>query len=254
MSVIINKAETTDTVSVTVPTFSPEEVVVDALRSTKTTLSKFYRKVHNIVWRVVKRSFDILFSGIMLIMLAPVFVVVAVLIKLDDGGPVFFHQVRTGRKGKTFKIVKFRTCRVDNDVHDAKSADAHTKIGNLLRKTSIDELPQLWNIFKGEMSFVGPRPWITDYYENMTAAQRERTSVRPGMTGLAQVNGRNALSIFDKIGYDLEYVDRYGLREDVKVFTLTVKSLLGKGNNSAVDAGKSTIHNELEQLRIQHNQ
>ncbi|MBR0480557.1 sugar transferase [Candidatus Saccharibacteria bacterium] len=254
MSASVVKAETTDTVSVTVPTFSPEEVVVDALRSTKTTLSKFYRKVHNIVWRVVKRSFDILFSGIMLIMLAPVFVVVAILIKLDDGGPVFFRQVRTGRKGKTFKIAKFRTCRVDNDVHDAKSADAHTKIGNLLRKTSIDELPQLWNIFKGEMSFVGPRPWITDYYENMTAAQRERTSVRPGMTGLAQVNGRNALSIFDKIDYDLEYVNRYGLREDVKVFTLTVKSLLGKGNNSVVDAGKSTIHNELEQLRIQHNQ
>ena len=221
------------------------------------TLSSGIIKIERIVWRFVKRLFDFLASAVMLILLLPVFIVVAVLIKLDDGGPIFFRQVRTGRKGKTFKIVKFRTCKVDNDVRDAKSADAHTKIGKILRKTSIDELPQLINVLKGEMSFIGPRPWITEYWDNMTDEQRGRTNVLPGMTGLAQVKGRNAISIFDKINYDLEYVNHYGLREDAKVFALTVKTLIGSGkaedgSASVADAGKATIHGELEQLRAQH--
>ncbi len=252
MSSVTSKVETTNTLSATTPTFLIGKAVFGALRSTKNTFFKLYHKLHDIVWRIVKRSFDLIFSGVILILLLPVFIVVAILIKFDDGGPILFRQVRTGRKGKNFKIAKFRTCRVDNDVHDNKSADAHTKIGDFLRKTSIDELPQLWNILKGEMSFVGPRPWITDYYDNMTEAQRSRTNVRPGMTGLAQVKGRNALSIFDKIDYDLEYVKHYGLRQDAKVFMLTVKALVGRNEDSAVDAGKSAIHSELEQLREQH--
>ena len=251
MSLFANKAQATDAISVTVPTFSLGEVVFNTLRSIGKTLYQAYRKVHDIIWRIVKRIFDLVFSGTMLVLLLPVFMIVAIAIKLDDHGPIFFRQTRTGRHGKTFKIMKFRTCSIDNDVHDAKSADTHTKVGNFLRKTSIDELPQLWNIFKGEMSFVGPRPWITDYYDNMTESQRGRTEVRPGMTGLAQVMGRNAISIFDKIGYDLEYVGHFGLRADVKVFTLTFKQFISKSDGSAVDAGKSTIHGELEQLKLQ---
>ena len=239
---------------------SPRSVARATFASVRSIGKKLLRvlgKTKRIVWRFVKRLFDFLVSTVMLLLLIPVFIVVAILIKLDDGGPVFFRQVRTGRNGKTFKIVKFRTCRVDNDVLDNKKADAHTKIGKVLRATSIDELPQLFNVLKGEMSFVGPRPWITEYYENMTEAQRERTKVLPGMTGLAQVKGRNAISIFDKINYDLEYVNHYGLREDVKVFTLTVKTLLGHGKSedgsaSVADAGKSTIHTELDQLKAQH--
>lgn len=222
---------------------------------------KFLNRVNfghlkSLSYHFVKRVLDTLLAGVMLILLAPLFVVIAVMIKLDDGGPVFFRQVRTGRCGHNFRIFKFRTCRVDNDVRDAKSADAHTRVGEILRKTSLDELPQLINIVKGEMSFVGPRPWITEYWDSMTAKQRARTWVRPGMTGLAQVSGRNALSIFDKINYDLEYVENFGLREDVKVFTLTFKTLLGRskandGATTVADAGKSTIHTELDQLRAQ---
>ncbi len=205
-------------------------------------------RVQRIIWRIIKRTSDILISTISLIGLLPIFVIIAILIKLDDGGPVFFRQVRTGKNGKAFKILKFRTCRVDNNVLDKSGEDQYTKIGEVLRRTSIDELPQLVNILKGDMSFIGPRPWITEYYDNMTDAQRSRNTVRPGLTGLAQVSGRNAVSVFDKINYDLEYVDHYTFAEDAKVFAMTIKAVF---NESGVNAGKSAIHTELDQLRAQ---
>ena len=134
---------------------------------------------------------------------------------------------------------------VNNDVHDFKHKDQHTKIGTILRKLSLDELPQMINILKGDMSFIGPRPWITDYWKNMNDEQRHRCDVLPGITGLAQAKGRNNITIFDKINYDLEYIRDYSLIEDVKVIFLTVKTVLSK---SGADAGKDTIHNELEEL------
>ena len=119
-------------------------------------------------------------------------------------------------------------------------------IGKILRKTSLDELPQLINILRAEMSFIGPRPWITDYYDAMNEAQRHRNDVRPGITGLAQAMGRNTLDIFQKISYDLEYIRYYSLWMDIKVVLLSIKAVFtAKG----ADAGKGTIQNELEALK-----
>ena len=135
---------------------------------------------------------------------------------------------------------------VDNDVHDLSKKDQHTRVGNFLRKTSLDELPQLFCILQTKMSFIGPRPWIEDYYENMTETQRHRCDVRPGITGLAQVKGRNDISIFEKISYDLEYIENYSLKQDLKIIFLTIVTVFTK---KGVDAGKSTINNELNDLK-----
>ena len=134
----------------------------------------------------------------------------------------------------------------NNDVRDFSKADNHTKIGKILRKTSLDELPQLFSIAIGKMSFIGPRPWITDYYDNMNEKQRHRTDVRPGLTGLAQCMGRNNITIIDKINYDLEYIRNYSLVQDVKIIFLTIKCVF---TGSGADAGKSTIENELDVLK-----
>ena len=133
-----------------------------------------------------------------------------------------------------------------NNVRDFTKADQHTKVGTFLRKTSLDELPQFFSILMGHMSFIGPRPWIPEYFENMNEEQRHRVDVTPGLTGLAQAKGRNSISIFDKINYDLEYIDNYGFIEDIKVVFLTIKTVLTK---EGADAGKSTIQNELEDLK-----
>ena len=189
---------------------------------------------------------DRLISLIGLVVLGPLMLLIAVLIKLDSKGPILFKQLRTGKYGKNFYMLKFRTMEANNDVHDFSKADQHTRIGKILRKTSLDELPQLINILRAEMSFIGPRPWITDYYDAMNDAQRHRNDVRPGITGLAQAMGRNTLDIFQKISYDLEYIKNYSLLMDIKVIILSVKAVFtAKG----ADAGKGTIQNELEALK-----
>lgn len=198
--------------------------------------------------KFVKRVLDVLVALFILIVFAIPMILIAIAIKLEDHGPVFFRQERTGRYGKVFRLIKFRSMKVDNDVHDFKCADKHTKVGSFLRKTSLDELPQVFNILKGEMSFIGPRPWIPDYYENMNAEQRKRVNVRPGITGLAQAKGRNGLTIFEKIKFDVHYVENLTFFEDCKVVFLTIVTVLsGKG----ADAGKETIKNELDALKKQ---
>ena len=198
--------------------------------------------------KFVKRVLDVLIAILLLVLFAIPMILIAIAIKVEDHGPVFFKQYRTGRYGKVFRLIKFRSMKVDNDVHDFKCADKHTKVGSFLRKTSLDELPQVFNILKGEMSFIGPRPWITDYYENMNETQRKRVNVRPGITGLAQAKGRNGLTIFQKIKYDVHYVENLTFFEDCKVVFLTIVTVLsGKG----ADAGKETIKNELDALKKQ---
>ena len=177
------------------------------------------------IYGMFKRLFDILLSLFGIILFSPIMLICAIAIKLDSKGPAIFKQTRTGRYGKNFNVWKFRTMAANNDVHDFSKKDQHTKVGTFLRKTSLDELPQLFNIFVGKMSFIGPRPWITDYYENMNEEQRHRNDVRPGLTGLAQAKGRNNISIFEKINYDLEYIKNYGLIEDIKVIFLTIKTV-----------------------------
>lgn len=195
-----------------------------------------------------KRIIDISFSSLALIVLSPVFLITSIAIKLDSKGPVIFRQKRTGKGGKEFNLYKFRSMVVENNVHDFSCQDKHTKVGNFIRKTSLDELPQLINVLKGDMSFIGPRPWIPDYYKNMNEKQRHRCDVLPGITGLAQSSGRNNINIFDKIGYDLEYVENYSFKSDIEVIMKTIKTVLSK---EGADAGKSTIQNELQDLKEQ---
>ena len=200
------------------------------------------------MYKYVKRILDLIIAIILFIIFLIPMIIISILIKLDSKGPVLFKQVRTGKNGKPFNLYKFRSMAVDNDVHDFSKQDNHTKVGDVLRKTSLDELPQIINILKGEMSFIGPRPWITDYYENMTEEQRHRNDVLPGITGLAQAKGRNNITIFDKINYDLEYVQNYSFIQDVKIVFLTIKTVLSK---EGADAGKGTIQIELDTLKTQ---
>ena len=214
-----------------------EEVVVKRNWTTKKS-----------IYFIIKRIIGFILAFIGLIIASPIMIIVAIAIKLDSKGPVIFKQPRTGKDGKVFNVWKFRSMYVDNDVHDFSKQDAHTKVGNFIRKTSLDELPQLFNILMGKMAFIEPRPWITDYYENMNYIQRHRCDVLPGITGLAQAKGRNNITIFEKIGYDLEYIDNYSLLEDIKVIWWTIETVLSK---EGADAGKSVIENELNDLKTQ---
>lgn len=199
----------------------------------------------------VKRVIDFIMAVLLMIIFLIPMIVIGVVIKLDSKGPIFFKQIRTGKNGKEFLLYKFRSMTVDNDVHDFSSGDKHTKVGTFLRKTSLDEIPQLINILKGDMSFIGPRPWIPDYYQSMNIRQRHRYDVLPGITGLAQAKGRNDISIFAKINYDLEYVKNISLLYDIKVVFWTIETVLSK---VGADAGKSTIQLELETLKTQELQ
>lgn len=197
-----------------------------------------------------KFIFDRLLAIVGLIIASPLMLIIAIAIKLDSKGDILFKQVRTGKKGVPFTMYKFRTMVQSNDVHDFKKADEHTRVGKILRKTSLDELPQLISIATGNMSFIGPRPWITDYYDNMNEEQRHRNDVRPGLTGLAQAMGRNNLTIFDKIGYDLEYIRNYSLKQDIRIVFLTIKAVF---SGEGAEAGKQTIQCELKDLRKNNN-
>lgn len=200
------------------------------------------------LYEIIKRIIDIIISLIGIIILSPLMLLIAVLIRLDSEGDIIFSQSRTGKYGNKFDVWKFRTMESNNDVRDFSKGDQHTKIGTFLRKTSLDELPQLFNILLGSMSFIGPRPWIPEYFDNMNEIQKHRVDVNPGLTGLAQSKGRNSISIFDKINYDLEYIDKYSFVEDIKVVFYTIKTVLKK---EGADAGKSTIQNEIEDLKKQ---
>ncbi len=198
--------------------------------------------------KYVKRILDLLLGSVLFIIALPFFIPIVILIRLTSHGPAVFRQQRSGLSGREFTMYKFRTMAHDNDVHDTTNSDHVTTIGRILRMTSLDELPQLINVIKGDMSFIGPRPWITAYYKNMNAKQRRRYNVRPGITGLAQAYGRNNLTIHEKIAYDLEYVDNISLREDIKVIFVTIKTLF---DHEAHELGKHGIHDELDILRRQ---
>ena len=195
----------------------------------------------------VKRLLDIILSSLMIVICLPLMIIIALIIK-KDGGSAIFIQKRSGKDNDPFMIYKFRTMHIENDVHDFKCEDRITKFGKFLKRTSLDELPQLFNILKGDMSFIGPRPWITDYSKYYTLNQMKRLSVKPGLTGLAQCCGRNSLSIIEKINYDIKYVEDISFINDIKIVFLTIKSLLDKDSASTT---KFTIKSELDQLKSQ---
>ena len=197
-----------------------------------------------------KRFIDILISSIALIILAIPMGIVAILIKIEDGSPAIFKQQRMGKNLKPFNIYKFRTMKTQREeLHSEMShEEMTTKIGKILRATSIDELPQLINILKGDMTFIGPRPWIVEYYEWFTDEQKRRSDVTPGITGLAQIKGRNGISIFKKIDYDIEYVDNMSLLLDIKIFFGSIIAVFKKTNAEISENG---IKDELTELREQ---
>lgn len=188
-----------------------------------------------------KRLFDIVASASGLIFLSPVFLILIYLIRKNLGEPVFFTQERPGKDGKPFKMIKFRSMRdaVDKDDNPLPDSERLTPFGKKLRATSLDELPELWNVLKGEMSLVGPRPLLMSYLPLYNEFQNRRHEMRPGVTGWAQVNGRNALSWDEKFAHDIWYIDHYSFWLDMKILFLTVKKVFIKEGISA--EGEATM-------------
>ncbi len=180
--------------------------------------------------KYIKRLLDIIISLVALIVLSPVFLIVAILVRLKLGAPVIFHQQRPGYQEKIFKLCKFRTMTEAKDAQGnlLPDADRLTSFGNFLRKTSLDELPELWNILKGDMSIVGPRPLLVGYLPYYTKREQLRHSVRPGLTGLAQVSGRNFIAWDDRLSKDVEYVENISFMMDMKILWKTVMVVLKK--------------------------
>jgi len=197
-------------------------------------------------WQLaVKHAGDRVAAGVLLLLLSPAFAVIGLLVWLEDGRPIFFRQDRVGRYGRRFLIWKFRTMVVEADRLLDKEGRVHgdgriTRAGRFLRLTSLDELPQLINVIRGEMSFIGPRPGLKEHYDRYTAAQRRRYDMRPGVTGLAQVNGRNTLPWSRRIAYDLEYIDQFSLWQDVKILAKTI-AIVATGKNVVLDRNPELV-------------
>ncbi len=173
---------------------------------------------------VLKRIFDVIVSVVALILLLPVFFVVMILVRIKLGSPIFFRQVRPGKDGKPFEMIKFRTMLNAYDEYGKPLPNdlRMTSFGKKLRSTSLDELPELWNVLKGDMSLVGPRPLLVEYIELYSSEQARRHEMRPGVTGWAQVNGRNSISWDEKFKLDVWYVDNQSFLLDIRILFMTV--------------------------------
>lgn len=184
----------------------------------------------------VKRCCDIAAALVLLVLLGPLMLLVAAAIRLSDGGPAIYRQTRPGAGGVGFEILKFRSMRPDTTLEQLGADADHmriTALGRFLRATSIDELPQLLNVLRGEMSIIGPRPHLMSYLDLYSARQARRHEVRPGITGLAQVRGRNAIAWDLRLEYDVEYVERCSFRLDCEILIATVGTVLGRRGVSA---------------------
>lgn len=190
---------------------------------------------------MIKRALDILGAAIGLIVFSPILIVISVMIRREMGSPVLFQQTRPGREGKPFKMIKFRTMRDATDAygHPLPDAERLTRLGRFLRSSSLDELPELMNVLKGDMSLVGPRPLLIEYLPLYSPEQARRHEMRPGVTGWAQVNGRNAISWDAKFALDVWYVDNRSLWLDLKIIWLTIRKVVKRDGISAV--GEATM-------------
>lgn len=215
------------------PTYHEEEI--------KHRTEHYPRSIYE---RFVKRFLDIVFSSLALILLSPVMLVTALLVRVNLGSPVLFMQDRPGRNEKLFRLRKFRSMKDLKDKNGKQLSDDErlTSFGRKLRSTSLDELPELLNILRGEMSFVGPRPLLVEYLPYYTEEERRRHDVRPGLTGLAQINGRNQIDTWEsRFAYDLEYVDHCTFMMDVKIVFGTVGKVLKRSDisvGSEIRAGR----------------
>ena len=212
-----------------------------SLKSGVEKFTKVFEKISIKRVYILKTLFDYVLSFISLPLLIPVLFIVGVIIKLKFGSPVFFSQVRPGLDGKPFKMVKFRTMenKIDANGNLLPDADRITPFGSFLRASSLDELPELWNVLKGDMSLVGPRPLLMEYLPLYTSKQMCRHKVKPGITGWAQVNGRNAISWEEKFKMDVWYVDNQSLLLDIKILWLTIKKVITRDGISA--EGEATM-------------
>jgi lipopolysaccharide/colanic/teichoic acid biosynthesis glycosyltransferase len=181
----------------------------------------------------MKRIFDIFIAGLMLVALSPVLLLIWATILVKMGPPALFRQTRPGLQGRPFNLIKFRTMRPFPDGLACGDAERMTRLGRFLRSWSLDELPELWNVLIGDMSLVGPRPLLTEYLPLYTREQARRHRVRPGLTGWAQVNGRNALGWDEKFALDVWYVDHVSFRLDLKILWLTIVRVLARDGISA---------------------
>lgn len=200
----------------------------------------------------VKRFFDIVLSGLALLILSPVFLVVALLVRSRLGSPVIFRQERPGYGEKIFTLCKFRTMTDERDENGELLPDSVrlTAFGSFLRSTSLDELPELWNIFRGDMSIIGPRPLLVGYLPYYTERERLRHTVRPGLTGLAQVSGRNFIAWDDRLEKDVEYVEHLTFFTDLKILWKTVTVVLKKEDVAVeTDSVEGYLWDEREKQR-----
>jgi lipopolysaccharide/colanic/teichoic acid biosynthesis glycosyltransferase len=190
---------------------------------------------------MLKRLLDIVIASIALTLLSPLYLYVAYKVKKNLGSPVLFRQVRPGLHGKPFEMIKFRTMKDATDARGNALPDSErlTPFGKMLRSTSLDEMPELWNVIKGDMSIVGPRPLLMEYLPLYNKEQAKRHDVRPGMTGHAQVNGRNAIGWEEKFKLDTWYVENRSLWLDFKIMLQTVKKVIAKDDIS--EAGEATM-------------
>ena len=190
---------------------------------------------------MIKRLLDIIIASIALILLSPLYAFVSYKVKKNLGSPVLFRQVRPGLHGKPFEMIKFRTMKdaVDEQGNPLPDSERLTPFGQMLRSTSLDEMPELWNVIKGDMSIVGPRPLLMEYLPLYSPEQAKRHNVRPGMTGHAQVNGRNAIGWEEKFKLDTWYVENQSIWLDFKIMFKTVHKVLAKDDISA--KGEATM-------------
>lgn len=195
--------------------------------------------------KVIKRFLDVIMAFVLFIISLPILFVSAIAIKLDSKGKIIFKQKRVGKDGQVFYIYKLRTMSKDKN-----GVNKVTKVGKFLRITSIDELPQFINIIKGDMSFIGPRPWIESYSKYFTDEDKRRWKVLPGISGYAQVNGRNGMTIKEKIAADIWYVDNISFLTDLKILFKTVNIVIKKDGASISEKG---IRDELKELEQMYN-
>lgn len=206
-----------------------------------------------ILYRYVKRTADFTVALLMLTVLSPLMLISACLIAVNRDGPILFKQKRPGKNGKIFTVYKFRTMSTkthDKDGNELSDFERMTGIGKFLRKTSIDELPQLLNILKGDMSFIGPRPLLPEYLELYTDEQMRRHNVLPGISGWAQVNGRNTLTWEEKFTYDVYYVDHYGFKMDMKIFFKTIANVI---RQDGINSGNENTMEKFKGSKIPEN-
>lgn len=200
----------------------------------------------------LKRIMDFSVSSLALLILSPLMLIVSLLIKFQNDGPVLFKQERPGKNGKIFTVYKFRTMSttLEKDGKVLSDMQRMTKLGKFLRATSLDELPQLINIFKGEMSFIGPRPLLKEYLSAYTPEQMKRHNVTPGISGWAQVNGRNAISWEQKFDYDVYYVNNISFLLDIKIFFLTIINVVKRegincNNENTMEKFHGSVNDEI---------